>query len=485
MKLGFHDPVDYNVDIYFFAPPSLGLTQNNPKTEFINNIKSYVRLQITPHEEQKEIISAERALLEAQRLNDVLVDDLSSQSLIIHVVKNAAVIYEGYLKSRAKNHKNCRSSNNVDVLFDELTKTEKLNSVLRNILKLNLSSKRDTPLPVGCKSALARLGDYVSYLMVDYLAHFQQRIQKINTVHLVGLQKKLEQLAHVELELRKKIKLHVDPDAPREAKEEYLYRTGLLKKYFQRMLFIQVKSKPLAKRVFQPMAAVAAGLAAVWAGLFQQAQASNSLVHSFGLTPTWILTIGVIVYIVKDRIKEVVRHYLLGRVERVLPDYEKVLNYDVQGQESLELGRIRESVRTLDAQQLPHDIYDARYFGDASTLEAELGEDIVHYSKKILVNKKAAHITKSDWGLREVIRFSMSQYLQNMDDPFKEVSFIDDYGKLCRQEAHRVYYAHMVFQFSYRGKDGADYKDIKTTKLVLDKQGLVKVSPAVQNEVYV
>ncbi|MFI5205481.1 MAG: hypothetical protein ACHQVK_00925, partial [Candidatus Paceibacterales bacterium] len=275
-----------------------------------------------------------------------------------------------------------------------------------------------------------------------------------------------------ELALRKKIGLQVDSGASAEAREEYLYKTGLLKKYFQRVLFIQVKTSPIAKRVFQPLAALAAGLAAVWAGLFQQAQNSSSLIRQFGLTPTWILTIGVMAYIVKDRIKEWTKIYLLGRVERVLPDIEKVLYYEGEAMRSCELGKIRESVRSVNGAQLPANIYDARYSSSNSGLEAEIGEDIIHYSKKILLDNSYKDL---QWGLREVIRFSLSHYFQNLDDPFKEISFLDDSGSLRKNEAHRVYYAHLVFQVTYK-EEGVTMRDIKIAKLVIDKQGLLKVS---------
>ncbi|MBK9294939.1 MAG: hypothetical protein IPM57_10965 [Oligoflexia bacterium] len=209
------------------------------------------------------------------------------------------------------------------------------------------------------------------------------------------------------------------------------------------------------------------------------------MVSKFGLTPTWLLTAGVVAYIIKDRIKELSKNFLAGKVEKVVADVEKVLIYKGQEEKPVELGRIKEYVRGIKAKELSSEVYSVRYAHDMSDIEAEIGEDIIHYNKKIFINKKSNKNIKNEWGLREIIRFSLSQYLQNLDDPFKEVSFIDDLGKLCRHEAHRVYYAHLAFQFSYKSPEGQLFKDVKLAKLVLDKQGLVKVTHAVQNEIYV
>lgn len=475
VKLGFHDPRDYDVDIYFFAPPILGLTQNNPKVEFLNSMRSYVRLQIAPEgAEKKDHVSFERVFLESQRLNDILQKEQINGGNIVTAVKNTGVLYETYLKGRAKNHViKDLSASEISTLSQhlkcEIEQTEKLNTALRSILSSNLSSKRPLPLPDGARPALTRLGDYVSYLMVDYLASLYKRVQ--DYPELNHLLPQMEAMAQTELLLRKKIGLHVDPGADTHTREEYLYKTGLLKKYFQRVLFIQVKSTAVAKKVFQPLAAVGAGLAAGWFGLFQQAQSTHTI-QQMGLTPTWILTVGVVAYIIKDRIKEVSRHFLAHRVEKVLPDIEKILSYDGDAMRSCEVGKIRESIKSLKSSHLPAPIYDARYADSTSGLEAELGEDIIHYNKKILLNKNSKNL---QWGLREIIRFSLNNYFQNLDDPFKEISFIDDSGQLRKHETHRVYYAHLVFQVSYK-ENGKTVSDIKTAKLVLDKQGLVKVS---------
>ena len=263
---------------------------------------------------------------------------------------------------------------------------------------------------------------------------------------------------------------------------------SLLKKYFQRSLFVNVKTSPVAKKVFQPAAAAAAGAAALWAAAFQQAEHGDSFLVKMGLTPFSILTLGVVAYIIKDRIKDWGRHFLVGKVERVLPDIERVLVYDSHGAKPCDLGRIRETIKKISLHKLPLEIHDLRYSGKNSALEAEIGEDIIHYNKKILLNKMTGFSLGGNrpdvrWGLREIIRINLRNYLQNLDDPFKEITLMDDEGNVSKAETHKIYNAHLALQISHSTKDGKIEREARVFKLVLDKGGLVKIQCFDDNQI--
>ena len=73
IKLGFNEPTEYDVDIFLFAPPTLGLSHKNPKIEFLESMKSYVRLQTNLGlGSSAEGVSADQVLEEAQALEKVL-----------------------------------------------------------------------------------------------------------------------------------------------------------------------------------------------------------------------------------------------------------------------------------------------------------------------------------------------------------------------------------------------------------------------------
>jgi hypothetical protein len=230
----------------------------------------------------------------------------------------------------------------------------------------------------------------------------------------------------------------------------------------------------VAKRVFQPIAALAAALAAIWAGVFQQAQMSNSWIFKLGLTPITVLLIGAVVYVVKDRMKDWLKIYLAGSVERVLPDLQRRLIYEAPGTKPKELGIIRETVSSISADRLPADVYEARYNGENSRLEAELGEDIIHYSKRISLSAKLA-ANDVHWGLREIMRLNLGRYCHNLDDPFREMNFIDDSGHVGHSETHRVYHAYVLVKVTYySGREHTS--ELKMACMTMDKAGLVSIS---------
>lgn len=430
-------------------------------------------LEINPDQ-----VVSEQVSLESQRLRDVINSTTVTTGQIVSLIKSTAIVYESYLKSRSKRHFGAQTKQ-PGTYLQELNQTQKLMNQIREVLTNALSESKE--LPLGSRAALTRLNEYLSYLMVDYLTGFQKDLSQYKAdSSYVQTKAALQGIVRAELELRRTFGLHFEPNTSSEQRAEYLYKIGLLKKYFQRQLFISVKTSHVAKKIFQPIAALAAALAALWAGLIQQAQTDSSVVSRLGLTPMWILTIGVIAYIIKDRIKEIFRHFLAGHVERILPDVEKKLVYTNENEKSIEIGCIREFVRGRTPSALPKDVYNARYSGAHSVLEAELGEDIIHYKKRIQLNRKIKTEGES-WGLREILRINLNHYFQNLDDPFKEISFIDDEGRLGRTETHRIYYAHLALVVSYC-YEGVMFEEIKLAQLILDKHGLVKAVDVGEDE---
>ena len=244
IKLGFHHPLEYEVDIYFFAPPTLGFSHQNSKQQFLSSLRSYVRLQTSMGlGETAERVTPERVSLEAQRLHDVLENETSLASVIVASTKCVAVAYEAYLKTRAKTHsrfvgKGAKDAGTherlIEDLFTELRQTERLISRLRSIIEKALGP-RDFPLPAGATSALDRLNEYLSYLMVDYLSSFHKHMNYFSN-DFTEIRVEFGRITLSEVNVRIKIGLHIDPSASGRARSEavcpdwFSIRAGLVSK---------------------------------------------------------------------------------------------------------------------------------------------------------------------------------------------------------------------------------------------------------------
>src|SRR5262249_31577720 len=87
-----------------------------------------------------------------------------------------------------------------------------------------------------------------------------------------------------------------------ENHELHLHRMSQLKKIFQSDMFVEVSSKEVIKRLKEPVAAIAAGMAAIWATFFQFMATPKAA--KLGFSGVIVFCVGIIAYIMKDRIKD-------------------------------------------------------------------------------------------------------------------------------------------------------------------------------------
>ncbi len=404
-----------------------------------------------------------------------LKEPLIPSQTTVETIKSIALAYEAFTKVRTKGLKGLLKSSFVKLRFvlHVIRDTRKLVEY-QKILGDYLIAHNNEMNP-EVQVALSYVCEYLSFLVVNFFSTIEEAIDRAFVDDLKDrLKLRTKEIAIKELIIRKNLGIDAH-GATSEQLEDQFYKVRLLKKYFQKSLFVNVEAERFAPKVLQPIAGLAAGAAALWAGFFQLAQTDHRFILGTGITPIGLLSIGVVAYVVKDRIKDTLKAKLAGRVEKVLPDVEKKLFYQMPDSEPQQLGLIRETMRRLKTEQLPVDIKDLRYTGGHSGLERELGEDIIHYGKRIKLNKKAHRLEKEQVGLREILRLNLSPYLHKLDDPFKEISFVNESGQIGRSEVHRLYYAHLAVKVSSPDHQGS-HSQVYLTRLALDRKGIVRIS---------
>ena len=104
--------------------------------------------------------------------------------------------------------------------------------------------------------------------------------------------------------------------------EEFIFRTGVLKKYMGNVLFLNTRIKQEGELLEQVVFALAAGVAMIFAAsavfFAQSAYASVSL-------PLFIVL--VVSYMFKDRIKDLTRGYLGSKLRHLLFDHKMNIYY--------------------------------------------------------------------------------------------------------------------------------------------------------------
>lgn len=278
----------------------------------------------------------------------------------------------------------------------------------------------------------------------------------------------------------------IDAHSHSGAKERFLYRLGFLKKRIWQVLFLETKIK--TGHVFQQQFSymVAAGFAALWAFIaniltFQLlpkgvADGEGSAFEELlGVSGFLVVCLSVFAYILKDRIKEVGRSklytYFFGRS----PDYqEKVKQRRLDGS-SQDIGLIKEWLNfSTDRNPLPDDIKKVRL----SFLQQKpiRGESVLHYRKQLkLMPERLGLDGIPIRGLKDILRFDLSHFIQQLADPSERHALLSPNGEVVESRLARVYYLDFLVKYRYFDSTGEKQTFVECERLVINKNGLVRI----------
>ncbi|MEX2441970.1 MAG: hypothetical protein WD492_00080 [Alkalispirochaeta sp.] len=204
------------------------------------------------------------------------------------------------------------------------------------------------------------------------------------------------------------VTLHADP--------EQVARDAELKKWVQSILYLPGRESNRNQRVFQAIAAVAAGLAmtvAVVATVFAEARWSG------GSLPWALALIGA--YIVKDRVKEGTRAVLVRRVPGLVQDRVTLLSEPDDGVRS---PRRRVVARRVAVLRFP---------------DAPGGWSCVQLQKRFTFRLRRMSRHRRVDAVVEVLRVDVSDWLQRMDRAWKYWPRRTDAGELELASVSREY----------------------------------------------
>lgn len=227
-----------------------------------------------------------------------------------------------------------------------------------------------------------------------------------------------------------------DPDDP-QANELLVHRESMLKKWAQSALYMDQPPSGTASKVVHAAAAVAAAVA------MALALAGTLLTNRYfpSNSVPWLILV-VLIYVFKDRAKELTRRLLLRMLPHLVADDERLL---VDPKSGKKVGRDRARLHVVSEGDAPDHVVRLRNVQRDAFQDFLPPEQVVRYHKNIRIRCRplmAAHERLES--ITQILRLDLGRWLSAMDDPDEPVRCLDADGRPVEIVAPRVYHLNVV-----------------------------------------
>lgn len=193
-----------------------------------------------------------------------------------------------------------------------------------------------------------------------------------------------------------------------------------------------------------------------------------SFQQKFGNFTVPLFAALVVSYMLKDRIKELMRYYFAHRLG---PKYfDNKINISVKDRT---IGWSKEGVDFISDNKVPQDVMKLR--SRSPLLEAENrinDEKILLYRKRVRINRdkleKGSKYIIS--GINDIMRIYINSFTQKMDNPSIPLFTLDNSNSVNIIKGNKVYFINIVMQFQY--EDQIDYKRFRIS---CNRSGIFKI----------
>ena len=467
----------YRISTYLFIPRSLGITEESyPKAELYRDIKNYIRIK-TPEMNLRDLsessVSPLKVIQQVIRQPGWYQDDEGNNKLT-----DELRLFGAMFKSSLREHVNL-----IEKRIQELPSRAEIQPIVGNLIDELISQSkklsaeyrelyREFNLPHVKKEvflAYSLVDEYISLLIDESAAELCNIISKNNdkTDQRQYLHK-LERIAEKEMAHRS-VHKYESIFRVNDENETAAFRASVIKKFVSGILHLSIAAQQEGKGFEQILMALVAGISMVFATIV--AFYFQSVYGSFTFPAFVALIVG---YMFKDRIKEVGRSLLAGKLHANLFDRQiKIKTLDGKYQ----LAILREKITFLKENNLSQEVRAARQQDPFADLDNDRqGETIICHTKDIVLNgdlfrKAFAGLPKTS-GLNDIIRYDIYPYLRKMDDPVEDRLLLCD-GELKTVQVHKVYHVNIVSQYtSLSPKNERIYKRMR---LVLNRLGIKRI----------
>lgn len=469
IKMGYEPRKDrkvneFSVKTWLFVPSSLDINSNTyTKEDFYNDFNSNIRL-ITPPYLLRDIALGSHSVfkyLEDAFLNVANHPNPKNEANYEYHIRMFQTILRSSLQREIQHILRNELSDDRQYLIDEY---------IANVGKIG-RRYRDLRRIVNVSTIQKELFDYYLFgdefmsNMIEQHSHYLHRgLQKIHHSDFENSKEAIIKVVKEEIAYKKSKGYLVVEEKPNDRNRWFVHRQGAFKKYFEGQLLLNSRKKKEGVLAMQILYSLAAGLAMIFGAsltfLFQK---------SLGTFTMPLFAALVIIYMLKDRIKDLSRLYLVGKINKRFFDHKTVIR--VKGDEKI--GWCKESFDFVHEESVPLRVMKHRNRSRIIDVESRgVGEKIIFYRKLLRLDQKALVNSYGDYnitGVVDIIRFNVSRLIQKMDNPEIPLYFLQD-EEFEKIYGEKVYFVNMVFRFKLD-----DETSYRRYRIIFNRKGIKKV----------
>jgi len=488
----------YFVETYIFVPRTLGIgVQSYSPAAFLEDTQTFVRLK-TPMVALEALAKAGRAerwfdpvRKELDRLlgaNGRETEEVVRHLKLLGCIYRSAMRDEGHLLVQRFEALGRTSPELVDIQSRDLTRALEafLDHMQHALVRVRNTGQRceHAVIPTVVRDVWAAVDEYISVYAEETVT---------NLVHAAdGILKRITDAAEREGHVLTKVRVALAELAvanyhyrrargypsfavPGVSNEDLPRRRRILKRIVSSVLYLDSQQaeggrvqKDIIAGVAAAIAMLFAALVAMWAQL------------EWGVFSGAFLSIAVLSYIIKDRLKDWGKSYLGKRLAGRVPDYVNEVK-SPDGDDVI--GECREWIQVTDRGSLDREIDDLRHIEHPSSVASHgRPEVVIRYCKEVILASDGLQraLVGVD-GLNDIIRINFARLRQRMDNPIETYRIVHPTTfETMSVPCARVYHLNVVLRIT-RGRPGRSTSHLERVRVVLDQEGLKRVEPVGQH----
>lgn len=320
------------------------------------------------------------------------------------------------------------------------------------------------------KKHLGYIDEYISININDFFILFLNKLRQVGDMVKEPLDARVCSILENEKIYQEEFlskKNHLDPEG--KEKEFILYRKALLNKFVINPLLLKVNRSSVAQRFKGIIGGIPAAVAMFIYLLLFLWQGNVFLMNS---EPFVLLT--VVIYVLKDRIKEELRLLSYRQAAKWFADYATEIQSPF---DNGVLGKVYDSFFFVDEQKIPKEIKEVRHREFHAVLEEiKRPEQVIYYKRTVNIKQKPEQLEKRFYGLSLIFRFDIHHFLSKAEDPIQDILDYDPpSGDLVHLKLPRVYHLNIILRSSLYLPDGTLKVDLLKYRLIIDKEGIKRV----------